>query len=75
MEKIEGLTKIEAQLLLAVITNNKEILPLLRKGKRLDKAKESLIKKGFLRINDFRIIELNLADDYFQQRGYENSLG
>lgn len=61
------LTKSESELLLAVITSNTDKL---KSGKRLDFARDSLIKKGYLRVNKQRIIELNLADNYFEDRGY-----
>ena len=63
------LSKTESELLLAIITSNTDKLT---GGKRLDKAKESLIKKGFLRVNKHRIVELNLCCDYYEQRGYKN---
>ena len=61
------LNNTEAELLLAIITGNTDEL---KQGKRLDQAKESLISKGYMRINEHRILELNISDDYFKQRGY-----
>ena len=57
----------EAELLFAIITGNTDAL---KQGERTEKAKESLISKGYLRINEYRILELNISDDYFKQRGY-----
>lgn len=61
------LNNTEAELLLAIITGNTNEL---KQGERTEQAKESLISKGYLRINEHRILELNISDDYFQQRGY-----
>lgn len=65
--KITKLNNSEAALLLAIITGNTNEL---KEGKHLEQAKESLISKGYLRINEHRIIELNLSDDYLEERGY-----
>lgn len=61
------LNNTEAELLLAIITGNTDEL---KQGKRAEKAKESLVSKSYLRINEHRILELNISDDYFKQRGY-----
>lgn len=61
------LNNAESELLLAIITGNTDEL---KQGARLEQAKESLISKGYLRINEHRILELNISDDYFKQRGY-----
>lgn len=61
------LNNTEAELLLAIITGNTNEL---KQGERAEKAKESLISKGYMRINEHRILELNISDDYFKQRGY-----
>lgn len=57
----------EAELLLAIITGNTDEL---KQGKLLENAKESLIQKGYLRINKHKILELNLSGNYFKERGY-----
>ncbi|GEM_PF-2299783 len=56
----------ETKLLHAIITGSE-----LKDTKRISKAKETLIAKGFIRKNKFNILELNLSDDYIEQRGYE----
>lgn len=61
------LNNTEAELLLAIIIGNTDEL---KQGKRAEKAKKSLVSKGYLRINEHRILELNISDDYFKQRGY-----
>lgn len=61
------LNNTEAELLLAIITGNTNEL---KQGERTEQAKESLISKGYLRINEHRILELNISNDYFKQRGY-----
>lgn len=61
------LNNAESELLLAIITGNTDEL---KQGERTEQAKESLISKGYLRINENRILELNISDDYFKQRGY-----
>lgn len=61
------LNNVESELLLAIITGNTDEL---KQGERTEQAKESLISKGYLRINENRILELNISDDYFKQRGY-----
>lgn len=61
------LNNTEAELLLAIITGNTNEL---KQGERNEQAKESLISKGYLRINEHRILELNISDDYFEERGY-----
>lgn len=64
-----SLNKTESTLLFAVITSNTDVLI---KGKKFDAAKKSLIRKGYLRVNEHNIIELNLSDSYFNDRGYTN---
>lgn len=59
------LTKTESNLLHAVITGSS-----IKSNKRVDIARDSLIEKGYLRVNEHSIIELNLCPDYYQQRGY-----
>lgn len=61
------LNNTEAELLLAIITGNTDEL---KQGERTEQAKKSLVSKGYLRINEYRILELNISDDYFKQRGY-----
>lgn len=61
------LNNTEAELLLAIITGNTDEL---KQGERTEQAKESLVSKGYLRINEHQILELNISDDYFKQRGY-----
>ena len=61
------LNNTEAVLLLAIITGNTNEL---KQGERTEQAKESLVSKGYLRINEHRILELNISEDYFKQRGY-----
>lgn len=60
------LNKTESKLLLSIITGN----GFISEGKLLEKAKQSLIDKGFLRINEYKISELNLSSNYFRERGY-----
>ena len=57
----------ESALLLAIITSDTS---LLTDGKLNGKAKESLIQKGYLRVNKHSILELNLSDTYLKDRGY-----
>ncbi len=64
------LNKTEAAILLAVITGDESGLPADWGGNRVDKAKNNLIERGYLRLNEHRIIELNLSSDYYKQRGY-----
>lgn len=59
------LNKTEATLLHAVITGSP-----IKSNKRVDIAKDSLIEKGYLRVNEHSIIELNLCPDYYERRGY-----
>lgn len=61
------LNNTEAALLLAIITGNTDEL---KQGERTEQAKNSLIEKGYLRINENQILELNLSADYLEQRGY-----
>ena len=61
------LNNTEAELLLAIITGNTNEL---KQGERTEQAKESLVSKGYLRINEHRILELNISEDYLKQRGY-----
>lgn len=63
------LNNTEVDLLLAIITGNTDEL---KQGERIEQAKENLISKGYLRINEHRILELNISDNYFKQRGYHN---
>ena len=39
-------------------------------GKRYDEAINSLKEKGFIRVNQRGILELNLSDSYLKQIGY-----
>lgn len=63
------LNSTEAELLLAIITGNTDKL---KQGERTEQAKESLVSKGYLRINKYRILELNTSDNYFEERGYRS---
>lgn len=63
------LNSTEAELLLAIITGNTDKL---KQGERTEQAKESLVSKGYLRINKYRILELNTSDNYFEERGYSS---
>lgn len=63
------LNNTEAELLLAIITGNTDEL---KQGERTEQAKESLISEGYLRINKHRILELNISDNYFEERGYNS---
>nr|DAK61220.1 MAG TPA: hypothetical protein [Caudoviricetes sp.] len=61
------LNNTEAEILLAIITGN---VDKIKEGKRTSDAIDSLKQKGFIRGNQFHIVELNLSNDYFKQRGY-----
>lgn len=63
------LNSTEAELLLAIITGNTDKL---KQGERTEQAKEGLVSKGYLRINKYRILELNTSDNYFEERGYSS---
>lgn len=67
----QTLNKTEYNLLLAIITGNFDDVNTnhCKPGDRLAKAKESLVEKGFLRVNGKNILEINLSDNYLKQIG------
>lgn len=61
------LNKTEIELLLSIINGTT-----IKMNNRVQNAIDSLKEKGFIRVNEHRIIELALCDDYFKQRGYNS---
>ena len=64
------LNKTETELLLAIITGSISRDFAKMQGKRYDGAINSLKEKGFIRVNQRGILELNLSDSYLKQIGY-----
>ncbi|OKZ14455.1 hypothetical protein [Bacteroides stercorirosoris] len=64
------LNKTETELLLAIITGSISRDFAKMQGKRYDEAINSLKEKGFIRVNQRGILELNLSDSYLKQIGY-----
>lgn len=63
------LNKTETEVLLAIITGSVSRDFEKMQSKRYNDAKHGLAEKGFLRVNQHGILELNLSDGYFRQIG------
>lgn len=64
------LNQTETDLLLAIITGRVTRDFDKMQSKRYYEARSSLREKGFLRVNQRGILELNLSDGYLKQIGY-----
>ena len=64
------LNNTETKFLLAIITGSVSRDFAKMQGKRNDEAINSLKEKGFIRVNQRGILELNLSDSYLKQIGY-----
>lgn len=64
------LNNTETKFLLAIITGRISRDFAKMQGKRYDEAINSLKEKGFIRVNQRGILELNLSDSYLKQIGY-----
>ena len=64
------LNNTETKFLLAIITGSVSRDFAKMQGKRYDEARSSLKEKGFIRVNQRGILELNLSDSYLKQIGY-----